>query len=156
MSEEGNGKLIVEKAEEIEKDIKELIGKISLVGIGFEILITGLKKTAFSVVNNITQGVSEFQNEKCLDYLQKSLSQLKTLEYYNYISRKVGYFSSTPYLQLKEKIKNMREHLFLSVKSLKLQERDDFSSLQKRMNNQSGFENKEESKFKHSPQDPGR
>lgn len=156
MSKEGNGRLIVEKAEEIEKDIKELIGKISLVGIGFEILITGLRKTAFSVVNNITQGISEFQNEKCVEYLQKSLSQLKALEYYNYISRKVGYFSSTPYLQLKEKIKDMREHLYLSVKSLKLQERDGFFSSSKRMNNQSGFENKEEAELKLSPQDPGR
>lgn len=126
MNKEGDGRLIVEKAEELEKEITDLTRKISLEGTGVEILRTGLRKTSVAVVYNITQCVSEFHEEQCLKYLQRSLSELQALEYYNYVSRKVGYFSSSSYLHLRERIKDMKEHLFLSIRNLKHPQRDGF------------------------------
>ncbi|MFB0566347.1 MAG: four helix bundle protein [Candidatus Aminicenantaceae bacterium] len=111
---------IVEKAEEIEKEIYELTGKVFCGTSGIGILKSGLRKTAVSIAQNIAQAVLEFPNKKCLMYIQKSLSLLKTLNYYNFISRKIGYFTSSQYFRLKKKIKDITERTSLALKNFRV------------------------------------
>ena len=111
-------KLVVETAKEIEKEVYELTEKISLRGRGIGILRTGLRKTAFSIVSNVTQAISDVRNRDSLICLQGSLSQLMVLDYYNFISRKVGYLSSSQYLRLKKMAKDITDRLSLSLKDL--------------------------------------
>lgn len=119
MDEKKASEFIVEEAEEIEREIYELTGKVSSEALGMGILKSGLRKTAVSVAQNISQAVSEFPNKKCLMYIQKTLSLLRVLNYYNFISRKIGYFTSSQYIRLKKKIKDITERAVVTLKNFK-------------------------------------
>jgi len=137
MKKEVNEKSIVEKAKEIEKEIYKLTEKTSLKWKGIGILRKGIRKTTVVAVFNITQGVSESENKSCLMYFQKSLSQLKALNYYNFISRKIGYFSHSQHLRLKKMIKDITEGL--SLEDLNHHGSDGFSATSMKIESQTGF-----------------
>ena len=119
MNKEGENKIIIEKVEEIEEIINELANKLSLIETGMEILSSEMKKTVVSVLYYTTQGFSEYRLDLSFKYLQMSLSLLRMLEYYNYVSRKVGYFSSSPYLLLRDKIRDVERQILLSMRNLR-------------------------------------
>lgn len=122
-------RVIIEKAKEIEKLINELVEKISWEGRGVEILSMGLRKTIISVLSHLTQCNPSFQVEVNRKYLQKSLSLLQSLEYYTYVSRKVGFISSSPHLRLREMIKDLKKHLFHSEKKLMFKEYEEMKNI---------------------------
>jgi len=156
MNKAGDSELIVKKVEEIEKEVYELTEEISLGGRGMGILRTGLRKTAVSAASNIAQGVSEFKKKEGLMYLQESLAQLRTLDYYNFISRKIGYFSSSQYLRLKEMVRDITERVSLSLKDLKGQDRDGFFTASRREKSQPGLEKEEKVKPRVSSRGPNK
>ena len=122
MNKEGENKIIIEKVEEIGEIINELANKLASVETGMEILSSEMKKTVVSVLNYTAQGFSEYRLDLSFKYLQMSLSLLRMLEYYNYVSRKVGYLSSSPYCLLRDKIRDVETHILLSVRYLRQKE----------------------------------
>ncbi|MFQ6069421.1 MAG: hypothetical protein ACE5LC_02730 [Candidatus Aminicenantales bacterium] len=113
---------IVAQAEEIGEMVDGLIKRMSFPGREVEILTAGLKKKAAFLVYNIRQSLSTIQYTLCRRYLLKALSDLYALSYYNYVSRRVGCFSSGPYLSLAHKLEELKKRIQFLDKALRMKE----------------------------------